>query len=203
MNSDTTERRSANGSYALVKSVLDELVALISLVLLSPLLILTALAIRLDSRGPAIYSQSRVGANGKLFTMYKFRTMKVGTPVLSTADMQSRHFDPFTRLGPFLRKTSLDELPQLVNIILGQMSFVGPRPALPSQTDVNELRAKLGADAVRPGITGLAQVMGRDDLPVDVKVGYDSEYCRRMSFLFDIRVLLMTVQVVLSARGNK
>lgn len=189
--------------YHAIKPVLDLLVALVMLVVLGPLMLLVAIIVRLDSRGPAIYCQERVGASGKHFTMLKFRTMKVGTPVLSTADMQKQPEIPYTRLGPFLRKTNLDELPQLLNVLVGQMSFVGPRPALPSQTDVVTLRVERAADRARPGITGLAQVMGRDDLDVQTKVSYDAEYCAGMSFFLDLKILSMTIGAVLSARGNK
>jgi len=189
--------------YESIKRLIDLVLAVVLLVLLSPLLLLIALLIKLDSRGPAIYSQDRMGVYGERFTFYKFRTMKTGVPVLSTAEMQRRNIRPYTRIGPLLRKTSLDELPQLINIIKGEMSFVGPRPALPTQTDVNELRKKYGVDAFKPGITGVAQARGRDDLDVETKVNYDLEYCRRMSFLFDIRIVLETVLAVFTARGNK
>lgn len=186
-----------------LKNALDRGLAAVLTLVFGPLMLFIALAIRLDSRGPAIYRQARIGKFGKTFTMFKFRTMKVGTPVLSTEDMQRRQVIPFTRLGPMLRKTSLDELPQLFNILQGEMSFVGPRPALPTQTDVNALREKNGVNRIRPGITGLAQVMGRDDLDTETKVGYDSDYCRRMHLGFDIKIVLMTVSAVISRRGNK
>ncbi len=189
--------------YVVVKRVLDVVLAAFLLVVLSPLLLLIALIIRLDSPGPSIYSQDRVGAAGRLFTFYKFRTMKTGTPVLSTAELQQRQLKPYTRIGPFLRKTSLDELPQLINIIRGDMSFIGPRPALPTQDDVNRLRRECGIQDFKPGITGLAQARGRDDLDPQTKVGYDLEYCRNMSFWLDLRVMLETVAAVVSARGNK
>lgn len=190
-------------AYAVVKRSLDVVLALVLLVLLSPLLVIIALIIRLDSPGPAIYSQKRVGACGKLFTFYKFRTMKTGTPVLSTAELQQRQLKPYTRIGPFLRKSSLDELPQLINVIKGDMSFVGPRPALPTQDDVNALRRKCGIWGVKPGITGLAQARGRDDLDPETKVNYDLQYCRNMSLLSDIRIIFETFAAVLTARGNK
>lgn len=155
--------------YQAVKRVIDLVLALAFLVVFGPILLLIALIVRLDSAGPAIYRQARVGRLGALFTFYKYRTMRVGTPVLSTEDMQRQQIKPYTRIGPFLRKSSFDELPQLFNIIKGEMSFVGPRPALPSQTDVNELRKLYGVDAVRPGITGLAQARGRDDLDVETR----------------------------------
>lgn len=189
--------------YHSLKLGLDYGLALVLLPLLLPLLCLLTVLIRLDSRGAALYRQTRVGQRGRLFTIYKFRTMKTGTPTLSTAEMQRQNYSPFTRLGPWLRKSNLDELPQLFNILRGEMSFIGPRPALPSQTDVNTLRAAQGADAARPGITGLAQVMGRDDLLTPVKVGHDAQYCRRMSFQLDLNILWRTIGAVLSGRGNK
>lgn len=189
--------------YCLVKNVLDFLMASIMLIVLSPLLVLIAILIRLDSRGPALYQQVRVGTFGKLFTIYKFRTMEVGAPVLSTEDMQYQKVIPITRVGALLRKTSLDELPQLINIIKGEMSFIGPRPSLPTQTDVNELRVQMNAQCARPGITGLAQVAGRDELDAPTKVGYDAEYCRNLSMGFDIKILIRTFVVVVSGRGNK
>ena len=200
---ETCSSEAAGGIYSPVKRAIDLVGGVALLVLLSPLLGLTALIIRLDSSGPAIYRQERVGRSGTRFTMLKFRTMRVGTPTLSTAEMQQQAAIPFTRVGPLLRKTNIDEFPQLVNIIRGQMSFVGPRPALPSQTDVVSLRGESGADALRPGITGLAQVRGRDDLRVEIKVGYDAEYCRRLSLLFDLRILFLTFGAVLSGRGNR
>lgn len=202
---DHLERPVAEPStrYLRVKHGIDFVMALLMLIALFPALLLIALAVRLDSPGPAIYRQKRMGRFGKQFTMWKFRTMRVGTPILSTADMERQQLSPYTRLGRVLRRLSLDELPQLVNILRGEMSFIGPRPALPSQEDVNALRTQEGADRVRPGITGLAQVMGRDDLPVDIKVGYDAGYCRSLSFCQDVRVLGLTVLVVLSGRGSK
>lgn len=194
--------------YMFAKRLIDLIGSAILLVVLAPLLLLVAVAIRLDSPGPAIYRQKRVGRFGKHFVMLKFRTMRVGTPNLSTEELQRRleaglDADPYTRLGPFLRKSNLDEFPQLVNILKGEMSFIGPRPALPSQEDVVGLRERLGADRIRPGITGLAQVMGRDDLDVDTKVNYDSEYCRKLSLPFDLKVFFLTFGAVLSARGNR
>ncbi|HEX8832947.1 MAG TPA: sugar transferase [Abditibacteriaceae bacterium] len=190
-------------AYRKLKAVLDLLLALVLLVPLAPVLLLVAIAIRLESRGPAVYKQERVGADNHPFTIYKFRSMKVGTPVLSTEEMQRQNYSPFTRLGPLLRKSNLDELPQLFNILKGEMSFIGPRPALPSQEDVNTLRTARGVSPLRPGITGLAQVMGRDDLDTETKVTYDAEYARSMSLLLDFSILVRTCGAVLTARGNK
>lgn len=195
-------------SYLFVKRLVDVVGAAVLLVIFAPLLLFVAVAIKLDSPGPAIYRQKRVGRFGKHFVMLKFRTMKIGTPTLSTAEMQQwlkagKADNPYTRIGPILRKTNLDELPQLWNVLRGEMSFIGPRPALPSQEDVVSLREKLGVHSVRPGITGLAQVMGRDDLDVETKVNYDAQYCRNLSLLFDLSILFRTFGAVLSGRGNK
>lgn len=189
--------------YETLKRCLDLGFAALLLIPLLPVFLLISLAIYLDSGAPAIYRQVRVGRGGRLFIIYKFRTMKVGTPTLSTEEMQREKYHPFTRLGPLLRKTSLDELPQLFNILKNEMSFVGPRPALPSQTDVNSLRTELGADTPRPGITGLAQVMGRDELDTPTKVGYDAQYARQMSLALDLSILWRTLGTILTGHGNR
>jgi lipopolysaccharide/colanic/teichoic acid biosynthesis glycosyltransferase len=189
--------------YQTVKHTLDFFVALIVLLVLLPLMGLLALLICLESRGPAVYRQTRVGQFNEQFTIYKFRSMKVDTLELSTEEMQRQKLSPFTRLGPFLRKSNLDELPQIFNILKGEMSFVGPRPALLSQKDVNELRHEMGVEMARPGITGLAQINGRDDLDTPTKVNYDAQYCSSMSLALDAQILGRTVGAVISARGNK
>jgi len=190
-------------AYSKCKRTLDIIGAIVLLVVLSPLLLLIAIAICLDSPGTAIYQQTRVGRQGIPFTILKFRTMQVNAPTLSTAEMQCLAQIPYTRLGIWLRRSSLDELPQLWNVLAGQMSFIGPRPALPSQTDVNTLRAQYGADAAYPGITGLAQIMGRDELDVETKVGYDAAYCRQLSFQTDLNIFLRTFAAVKTGQGNK
>lgn len=189
--------------YQPLKHTLDHLLALILLVPLAPILVLVAVAIRLESRGPALYQQTRVGQFGRHFTIYKFRSMKIDTPTLSTEEMQLQNFDPFTRIGPFLRKSNLDELPQIFNILKGEMSFIGPRPALPSQHDVNALRREMKVEMARPGITGLAQVRGRDDLDTVTKVECDAQYCRTMSPVIDAGIIFYTIGAVLTGRGNK
>lgn len=189
--------------YEPLKLALDWLLAFCLFLMLWPVLLLLCLVVRLESPGAAIYRQVRVGKGGRNFTIYKLRSMKTGTPTLSTEEMVRQNYSPYTRIGPLLRKSSLDEIPQLFNILKGEMSFVGPRPALPSQQDVNELREARGVHAVRPGITGLAQVRGRDDLDTETKVGYDAEYCRTMSPLTDLRIALQTVAVIFTGRGNK
>ena len=192
-----------NNDYKKLKEQLDFIGASLLIILLSPIFLLLIAAITLDSRGSAVYRQKRVGRKGRLFTIYKFRSMRRDAPLLSTEEMQRQNERPFTRLGPLLRKTNLDELPQLFNILKGDMSFIGPRPALPSQVDVNTRRDELGADEVRPGITGLAQVKGRDDLDTETKTNYDADYCRRLSLKLDAQILLRTFGAVFSGRGNK
>jgi O-antigen biosynthesis protein WbqP len=169
------------------------------LVLLLPL-VLVALAVRLTSKGPALYWSDRVGRNNVIFKMPKFRSMRVGTPAVAThllADARS-HLTP---IGSFLRKSSLDELPQWWSILVGDMSFVGPRPALFNQHDLIELRTQQGVHTLVPGLTGWAQVNGRDELPIPEKVKLDVEYLQRQSLWFDIRILWLTFVKVLRRDG--
>ena len=164
-------------------------------------MLIVALLIVTTSKGPALFRQNRVGAGKSVFMMYKFRSMRTDTPQnVPTHELT----DPnrfITPVGRFIRKTSLDELPQLFNILAGHMSVIGPRPALPNQVDLLEERDKYGANDIRPGLTGWAQVNGRDELPIVVKAAYDGEYCKKMSFLFDLRCFFMTVGKVLSSDG--
>lgn len=188
-------------SYQAVKKGIDTAAAVVGLIVLSPLLALIALAIELDTRGPAVFRQMRVGRNGRPFAMYKFRTMRVGTPEMSKeALLQSGGMGAVTRVGWLLRRTSLDELPQLVNIALGQMSLVGPRPALPSQHNLNASRRALGIEQVLPGVTGYAQVLGREDRPLDEKVAYDADYVRNLSLWLDVKILLLSVRALITAK---
>ncbi len=169
------------------------------MLLLLPI-ILVAVAVRLTSKGPALYWSDRVGRNNAIFRMPKFRSMRVGTPAVAThllADPNS-HLTP---IGSFLRKSSLDELPQLWSILVGQMSFVGPRPALFNQDDLIALRTQQGVHALVPGLTGWAQVNGRDELPIAEKVKLDVEYLRRRSLWFDLRVVLLTLAKVMRRDG--
>lgn len=168
-------------------------------VLLVPIMVL-ALLVRLTSAGPALYWSDRVGKHNKLFKMPKFRSMRVGTPAVAT-HLLSNPKAHLTPIGSFLRKSSLDELPQLWSILVGDMSFVGPRPALFNQHDLIELRTQKGVDALVPGLTGWAQVNGRDELPIPQKVELDAEYLRRQSFWFDIKILWMTFLKVLQRNG--
>lgn len=182
------------------KRLLDLLLAFIAASLLLLPCLLVAAAIKLTSRGPALYWSQRVGQNNQLFLMPKFRSMRVDTPQLATHLLT----DPdayLTPIGPFLRRTSLDELPQLWSIIKGDMSFVGPRPALFNQDDLIAQRTALGIDRLKPGLTGWAQVNGRDDLPIPVKVKYDQEYLERQSLAFDLKIIWRTALGVLKSDG--
>jgi O-antigen biosynthesis protein WbqP len=172
-----------------------------ALLLVLPLLLVIAVAIKLTSKGPVLYWSDRVGINNKIFRMPKFRTMRVGTPQVAThliADAADRYLTP---IGSFLRRTSLDELPQFVSILRGDMSLVGPRPALFNQNDLIALRTKFGVHVLVPGVTGWAQVNGRDELPIPIKVGFDAEYLRSRSLSFDLKVIWMTLTKVLRSEG--
>jgi len=177
-------------------------VALSSLLLLAfmPLLIVLVLSVRLTSPGPALHWSKRVGRRNGIFLMPKFRTMRIDTPQLATHLLASPA-SFITPVGMFLRRTSLDELPQLWSILKGDMSFVGPRPALFNQDDLVALRTNAGVDAMLPGLTGWAQVNGRDDLPIPEKVGFDAEYLARQSMAFDLKILVMTFTKALRSEG--
>lgn len=183
-----------------MKRMFDIILAIFaSFVLFLPVL-MTALVVKLTSKGPALYWSDRVGRNNKIFRMPKFRSMKVGTPAVATHLLS----DPdtyLTPIGSFLRKSSLDELPQLWNILKGDMSFVGPRPALFNQQDLIELRTKAGVHTLMPGLTGWAQINGRDELPIPQKVALDVEYLHRRSLVFDIYIIFMTAMKVIRRDG--
>ncbi|MCW2312597.1 O-antigen biosynthesis protein WbqP [Rhodoferax antarcticus] len=183
-----------------LKRLFDLLLALVAAVVLAIPVLLVALAVRLTSAGPALYWSDRVGRHNKLFKMPKFRSMRVGTPAVAThllADAKS-HLTP---IGSFLRKSSLDELPQLWSILAGDMSFVGPRPALFNQHDLIALRTQHGVHELVPGLTGWAQVNGRDELPIPDKVKLDAAYLQRQSLAFDSRILWLTFVKVLRRDG--
>jgi len=183
-----------------VKRLFDVVVALVCLPLLGVPIILTALAVKLSSPGPVLYWSDRVGRHNRLFRMPKFRSMRIDTPAVAT-HLLERPEQWLTPIGSFLRKSSLDELPQLWCILVGNMSFVGPRPALFNQEDLIALRTEMGVHSLLPGLTGWAQVNGRDELPVPLKVQMDTEYLQRRSFLFDLRILWMTALKVLARDG--
>ena len=174
-----------------VKRLFDLLLALCAVLFLLLPVVLVALAVRLTSKGPALYWSDRVGRNNVIFKMPKFRSMRLGTPAVATHLLSdaSSHLTP---IGSFLRKSSLDELPQLWSILVGDMSFVGPRPALFNQRDLIDLRTQVGVHALAPGLTGWAQVNGRDELPIPKKVELDAEYLKRQGFWFDTKILWLT-----------
>lgn len=183
-----------------MRRVFDIAVSFILLVLFSAPMALIALIVKLTSEGPVLYWSDRVGKDNRIFKMPKFRTMRIGTPEVATHLMQApeRYLTP---CGSFLRKFSLDELPQLWSILKGDMSLIGPRPALYNQDDLITLRTEKGVHRLVPGITGWAQVNGRDDLPIPVKVEYDEYYLKNRSFLFDMKILYRTLHRVLNADG--
>lgn len=184
----------------MLKRGFDIIVALAGLLIGWPALLALGLAVRLDSRGPALHWSRRVGQGNRLFRMPKFRTMRTDTPDVATHLLE----DPdrwITPLGRFLRRSSLDELPQLWSVLVGDMSLVGPRPALFNQDDLVALRTAAGVERLRPGVTGWAQVNGRDELPIPEKVKLDAEYLARRSFLFDLRIIVATARAALTGRG--
>ena len=183
------------------KRILSILLALAAIAVLSGVLILLSIAVKLDSPGPVLFRQKRVGLHKKYFHILKFRTMRIDTPRDMPTHMLADPDQYITHIGRFLRKTSLDELPQLFNILAGDMAFIGPRPALWNQTDLIAERDRYGANDVRPGLSGWAQVNGRDELEIPVKARYDGEYVEKMSFAFDCRCIWETVRVVLCKTG--
>lgn len=186
----------------MAKRAFDILAAVAGLAVLWPVLAILALAVRLDSPGPALHWSSRVGRYNRIFKMPKFRTMRTGAPNVATHLLE----DPaawITPLGRFLRRTSLDELPQLWSVLVGDMSLVGPRPALFNQDDLVALRTAAGVDALRPGVTGWAQINGRDDLPIAEKAQFDADYLALQGLAFDVKVILVTLAAAVSGRGVK
>lgn len=183
------------------KRVLDVVLSGCGLVVLSPVYLALALAIKLDSPGPVFFMQKRVGIHKSYFNILKFRTMRIDTPHDMPTHLLADPDQWITRVGRFLRRTSLDELPQVWNIFVGQMSIIGPRPALWNQYDLIAERDKYGANDVRPGLTGWAQINGRDELEIDVKARYDGEYVQKLSFGFDARCFFGTIFSVLRADG--
>ena len=187
--------------YPCIKRGADVLLSLLTLICLSPVYLVIALAVKLTSPGPVLFRQRRVGRGGRLFTIYKFRTMRTDTPRDTATHLLQDPSRYITRVGAFLRRSSLDELPQFFNVLKGDMSIVGPRPALYNQYDLIAAREKAGVNAVRPGITGLAQINGRDELPIPVKVRYDREYVENLSLKMDARCFFGTIISVLRAEG--
>ncbi len=184
-----------------IKRFLDIVLSLGGIIVLALPMALIALTIKLDSPGPVFFKQKRVGKNKEHFNIFKFRTMRTDTPHDAPTHELSNPEKWITRTGKILRKTSLDELPQLFNILRGEMSVIGPRPALWNQFDLIEERDKYGANNIRPGLTGWAQISGRDELEIDVKAAFDGEYVEKMSLAFDIKCFLGTITSVLKSEG--
>ena len=183
-----------------MKRIFDILLSVGILIVLAIPMLLILVLVRLTSKGPAIYWSKRIGMNGVIFEMPKFRSMQMETPTVAT-HLMKRPDKFLSPIGAFLRRSSLDELPQLFSILKGNMSFIGPRPALFNQQDLILLRKKNGIDGVKPGITGWAQVNGRDELSIADKVGYDVEYVNNQSLLFDLKILWMTFVKVIRRAG--
>ncbi len=187
--------------YIRVKRLIDILLAITALTIMSPIFLILILAIKLESPGPILFIQKRVGIHKSYFMIYKFRTMRIETPKDKPTHLLENPSQWITKVGRFLRKTSLDEIPQIINIVKGEMSLVGPRPALWNQFDLIEEREKYGANDVFPGLTGWAQVNGRDELPIEVKAKFDGEYVRRIGIKMDIKCFLLTIMTVLRLKG--
>ena len=183
------------------KRYIDTLLALIGLIVLSPVFLLLIVAIKLDSPGPVLFKQKRVGLHKKHFYILKFRTMRTDTPKDTPTHLLENPDQYITKVGKFMRKTSLDELPQIINILRGEMAVIGPRPALWNQYDLIEERDKYYANDVLPGLTGWAQINGRDELEIEDKAKLDGEYIKKMGFCFDLKCFFMTIFSVLRSDG--
>lgn len=185
----------------IIKRKIDVVLAFMALFILSPLFLLIIIWIKIDSKGPVLFKQKRVGIHKSYFDILKFRTMRVDTPSDCPTHLLQNPDRYITKAGKFLRKSSLDEFPQLINILMGDMSFVGPRPALWNQEDLVRERDRYGVNDVLPGLTGWAQVNGRDELAISVKAKFDGVYINKISFWFDIDCLIRTVLAVLKSDG--
>lgn len=187
--------------YLKMKRLIDFLLSVIGIIVLSPVFLILIAAIKLDSKGPIVFKQKRVGIHKQHFNIFKFRTMRVDTPKDKPTHLLEDPQSYITPVGKFLRKTSLDELPQIFNILIGQMSVVGPRPALWNQYDLIEERDKYSANDVIPGLTGWAQIKGRDELPINVKANLDGEYVQKMGLWFDFKCFIGTFITVVKSDG--
>lgn len=187
--------------YIKVKRVFDFILALLGLIILSPIFLIIILAIKIDSKGPVFFRQKRVGINRTYFNILKFRTMKIDTPKDTATHLLENPEQYITKVGKFLRKTSLDELPQILNILSGSMAIVGPRPALWNQYDLIEERDKYGANNILPGLTGWAQINGRDTVSIEDKARYDGFYTKNLGMKLDIKCFFGTVKSVLKRDG--
>ncbi len=185
------------------KRFIDVVLSAIAIILLALPMIIVAVMIKIDSKGPVLFKQKRVGLHKKTFTILKFRSMSAQAPKDLPTHMLGENTSYITKVGAFIRKTSLDELPQLFNIFISQMSIIGPRPALWNQEDLISERDKYGANDIKPGLTGWAQINGRDELPIDVKAKLDGEYVKKLSFKFDVKCFFGTIKSVLKSDGVK
>lgn len=183
------------------KRLIDIVLSAIAIIVLSPVFLALTVAIKLDSRGPVLFRQKRVGIHKSHFFILKFRTMRIDTPTDTPTHLLDNPEQHITRVGKFLRRTSLDELPQIINILKGEMSFIGPRPALWNQYDLLEERDRYGANDVVPGLTGWAQINGRDELPIEEKARLDGEYVSRLGIAIDVRCFFATIVSVLGSKG--
>jgi O-antigen biosynthesis protein WbqP len=187
--------------YPIIKRSMDIILSSVALLILWPLYLLITVLIKVDTKGPIFFKQKRVGKDKKHFYILKFRTMRTDTPGELPTHMLHNPDEYITKVGKFLRKASLDELPQLLNIIKGEMSIVGPRPALWNQIDLITKRDEYGANDLTPGLTGWAQVNGRDELPIEVKARFDGEYVERISLVTDMNILIKTLMIVVRSEG--
>lgn len=187
--------------YRFLKRIMDILLSLVGMILLSWLFLILIIAIKIDSKGPVLFKQKRVGKNKKLFNILKFRTMRIDTPKDTPTHLLKNPEMYITKTGRFLRKTSLDEIPQIWNIFVGQMSIIGPRPALWNQDDLIAERDKYGVNQLVPGLTGWAQINGRDELPIETKAKLDGEYAQKISLSMDTRCFFGTIRSVLKREG--
>ena len=187
--------------YKYVKRSLDILLSLVGMLVLFPFILVLVVAIKLDSQGPVLFKQTRIGIHKKTFQILKFRTMRIDTPKDTPTHLLENPEQWITKVGKFLRKTSLDELPQIWNIFVGDMSIIGPRPALWNQYDLIEERDRYGANDVLPGLTGWAQIHGRDELPIAKKAELDGYYIQHLSFGLDVRCFFGTIKSVVKSEG--
>jgi O-antigen biosynthesis protein WbqP len=187
--------------YLKIKRLIDIVLSLTGLIILSPVFLILIIAIKIDSKGPVLFKQKRVGLHKNHFNILKFRTMRIDTPKDTPTHLLENPDQWITKMGKFLRKTSLDELPQIWNIFVGQMSIIGPRPALWNQYDLIEERDKYGANDVPVGLTGWAQINGRDELPIEVKARLDGDYVEKIGFMMDIKCFFGTIWSVLKNDG--
>ncbi|MDQ0254461.1 O-antigen biosynthesis protein WbqP [Evansella vedderi] len=187
--------------YMKLKRLIDISLSLVGLIVLSPIFLILILGIKLDSKGPVLFKQKRVGINKTHFNILKFRTMRIDTPKDTPTHLLGNPDQYITKMGKFLRKTSLDELPQIWNIFVGQMSIIGPRPALWNQYDLIAERDKYGANDVPPGLTGWAQINGRDELPIEVKAKLDGDYVEKIGFGMDVKCFFGTIISVVKSDG--